>query len=127
MKRETLKKSLPTVMNYLEKRQKAKQNQLPKHLRPLPRWPIDVQMVLNAGIFYTLAWLMWNRDEFLSEATPALGMVVCLLLLIYSLIAALQLKEKYKNTTYAKRARINVWLMGAAALMFPASVAFFLP
>lgn len=127
MNRDKLKKNLPTVANYLEKRRKAKENQLPKHLRPLPRWPIDIQLVLNSGIFFTLAWLMWNRDEFLSEATPALGMVVCLLLLIYTLISAIQLREQYRGTPYAKRTLWNLRLMIIAGLMFPASVAFFLP
>jgi hypothetical protein len=126
-KEEKLKKALPTVMGYLDKRKKAKQNQLPRHLRPLPLWPIYFQMLLNAGIFFTLSWLMWNRDEFVTEAAPAIGLVVCLLLLIYTLITALQLKQRYEKLPGHRWAKINVWLMIAAGLMYPASVAFFLP
>lgn len=124
---QKLKKALPTVMGYLEKRKKAKQNQLPRHLRPLGKGPIWFQMGLNAGLFFTLCWLMWNRDEFVTEAAPAIGLVVCLLLLIYTLITALQLRARYDKLPGHRWASLNVWLMGAAALMFPLAVAFFLP
>ena len=127
MKEETLKKALPTLMNHLERRRKAAKNQLPRHLRPLPRWPIALQMLLNLAIVITLSTLMIQRDEFVTEAAPALGMVVCLLLLIYTLISALQLKQRYQKTPAQRLTVINIWLMGAAALMFPISVAFFLP
>ncbi|OGR90136.1 MAG: hypothetical protein A2992_08955 [Elusimicrobia bacterium RIFCSPLOWO2_01_FULL_59_12] len=127
MNRDTLKKALPTLMGHLERRRKVAQNQLPKHLRPLPRWPIVIQLALNSGIFITLSWLMLNRDEFLTEATPALGLVVCLLLLIYTLISAMRLKQRYKHLPGRRLAALNVWLMGLAALMIPLSVAYFLP
>jgi hypothetical protein len=126
MKKETLNKHLPTVMTYLEKRRAAKRNQLPKHLRPLSKKPIVFQIVLNLGIVFTLSWLMFNRDEFMTEAAPALGMVICLLLLIYSLINALQLRQRYQKIPGQRLAKLNVWLMGCAALLFPMSVAFFL-
>jgi hypothetical protein len=127
MKKETLHKHLPTFMSYIERRRAAKRNQLPKHLRPVPRWPIVAQMALNAGIFFILCYLMINRDEFMTEAAPALGLVICLLMLIYSLITALQLKQRYRKIPGERLAKLNVWLMGVAALMFPISVAFFLP
>ena len=125
--KDALTKHLPTVMTHLERRRKKAENQLPKHLRPLPRWPIVLQMVLNVAIAFTLAWLMINRDDFMTEAVPALGLVVCLLLLIYTLISALQLKLRYHKLPGHRLAAINVWLMWTAALMFPLSVAFFLP
>ena len=61
-RREKLKKAMPTVMGYIERREKAAQNQLPKHLRPLPGYPVFVQIALNAGIIFTLPWLMLNRE-----------------------------------------------------------------
>jgi hypothetical protein len=127
MNRETLKRTLPTLMSYLERRRKVAKNQLPKHLRPLPRWPIVLQIILNLAIVITLATLMINRDDFVTEAGPAVGLVICLLLLIYTLISALQLKHRYQKAPGYRLAVINVWIMGVAALMFPLSVAFFLP
>ena len=53
-----------------------------KHLRPLPRGPVLFQLVLNAAIGFTLCWLMWNRDEFMSEAAPAVGLLALGALLI---------------------------------------------
>ena len=54
-------------------------------------------------------------------------MVVCLLLLIYTLITALQLRHRYQKTPHQRLTRLNLWMMGIAALMFPMSVAYFLP
>jgi hypothetical protein len=127
MKKETLHKHLPTFMSYVERRRLAKANQLPRHLRPVPQWPIVVQMGINGGISFTLGYLMFNRDEFMTEAAPALGMVICLLLIIYTLITALQLKQRYRKIPGQRLASLNVWLMGVAAFLFPVSVAFFLP
>ena len=127
MNRENLKKALPTLMTYLERRSQTAKNQLPRHLRPLPRWPLVVQIILNLAIFITLVTLMINRDDFVTEAGPAVGLVMCLLLLIYTLISALQLKHRYLKAPGHRLAVINVWIMALAALMFPLSVAFFLP
>jgi hypothetical protein len=127
MNKDAIKKALPTVTGYLERRRKKAENQLPRHLRPLPMWPIYFQMALNLGLILTLSWLMSNRDEFMSEATPALGLVICLLTTIYTLISALQLKRRYSKSPGFRWAKWNVWLMGVAALMVPLSVAFFLP
>jgi len=127
VKRETLKKAVPTLMGYVERREKAAQNQLPKHLRPLSAGPVYIQLALNTAIVFTLCWLMMNRDEFMTEAAPALGLVICLLFLIYSLITALKMKHRYRSSPLRRWTVINVWLMWLAALLFPASVAFFLP
>jgi hypothetical protein len=127
MNKEKLKKHLPTLMNHLERRRRAATNRLPKHLRPLPLWPIVLQMVLNLSIVITLATLMIERDDFVTEAAPAVGLVGCLLLLIYTLISALQLKQRYQKIPGHRLAVINLWMMGLAALMFPMSVAYFLP
>jgi len=124
---EKLKKALPTVVNYLERRKKLRLNQLPRHLRPLSLWPIGVQLALNTGLFITLSWLMMNRDEFVTEAAPAIGLVISFLLLIYTLRTALYLRQRYYKLPGYRWARVNVWVMWAAALMFPVSVAFFLP
>ncbi|SRR5258708_6681160 len=127
MKMDTLKKAIPTFMGYWERRRQEKKNQLPKHLRPLLRRPVFVQMVLNTGIIITLSWLMLNRDEFLTEAAPAVGLVVCLLLLIYTLISALQLKHRFLKAPGYRLTLINLWIMGIAWLLFPISVTVFLP
>lgn len=126
-RREKLKKASPTVMGYIERRQRATQNQLPKHLRPLPAYPIYIQIALNVGVIVTLAWLMMSRDDFMTEAAPALGMVLCLLVLIYTLTTAFQLKRRYHSTRLRRWTVFNLWLMGLAGLMFPVSVAYFLP
>jgi hypothetical protein len=127
MNRDKLKASLPTIMAFWERREQRLRNQLPRHLRPLPSWPIWLQIALNIGIAITLASLMANRDEFFSEAVPAMGMVICLLLCIYTLISAVQLKSRYLKTPLHKLAQINLWLMIIAFLMLPASVSYFLP
>lgn len=126
-RKEKLKKSLPTLMGWVERRQEKARNQLPKHLRPLPMWPIFLQIVLNFSIIFTLSWLMISRDDFMTEAAPAVGLVICLLLLIYTLISAVQLKQRYQKTHGQRWSVINFWLMCAAALLYPASVAYFLP
>src|SRR5262245_48578156 len=124
MKTEKLKKALPTVAAYLERRREHARNQLPKHLRPLPYWPIYLQMVLNIAITSTLIWLMLSRDEFMTEAAPALGLVICLLLLIYTLISALQLKQQYDKAPGYRWTKINMGLMVIAFLTFAGSVAY---
>ena len=126
MDKQSLHKHVPTVMTYLEKRRAAKKNQLPKHLRPLPIGPIFIHMALNLAIFAMLCYLMLNRDEFMTEAAPAMGLVVTLMLLIYSLISSFQLKRRHAKTTAARWTRLNQWLMWWAALWFPIAIAYFL-
>ena len=127
MDRLTFKQVLPTLAGYLEKRRAAARNRLPKHLRPLPRWPILLQMALNLGLIVTLSTLMINRDDYLTEAGPAAGLVVCLLLLIYTLISALQLRHQYQKAPGYRLTVVNLWLMILAAILFPIGVASFLP
>ena len=127
IKKEAIKKSLPTFNAYLERRREKKRNQLPKHLRPISRGPVFFQIALNIGVFITLSWLMLNRDDFVTEAAPAMGLVICLLLLIYTLISALQLKHQFQNAPGRRWTVINFWLMVVTGLMFPATVSFFLP
>lgn len=127
MDSEKLKQHLPTVTGYLERRKKASQNQLPKHLRPKPIWPIFFQMALNAGLLYTLCTVMISHGDYLTEAGPAIAMVVCFLFLIYTMITALQLKKSHAKTRGNRWAKINFWLMAAAFLAWPACVAVYLP
>jgi hypothetical protein len=127
MDKQTIKNALPTISHFWEKRQAAKKNQLPKHLRPLPRWPIVIQIALNLGIIVTLSTLMLNRDDYLTEAGPAIGLVLSLLFLIYTLISALQLRQRYKKAPGYRWTQVNLWLMIVAAILFPIGVACFLP
>jgi hypothetical protein len=121
-----IKKHLPTIPRYLEKRRKRKQNQLPKHLRPPEVWPIWIQMVLNSALVITLYNLIVDRDDYLTEAGPAIILVVCLLVLIYTLITALRLRQTYQNTRGRRLAKINVWLMIIAFLCWTGSIVVFL-
>jgi hypothetical protein len=127
MNREKIKKALPTVAAYLEKRQKAKQNQLPKHLRPLPTTPIIFHVLLNSAIIATLVYLIANRDEFLTEGGPGLALVVCLLLLIFTLVSAFTLRSRYSKIAGQRLASWNMRLMWIAFVLWAATVAFFLP
>jgi len=121
-----IKKHLPTVPKYLEKRRKAKQNQLPKHLRPLPIWPIGIQLVLNAGLIVALFNLMVDRDDYLTEAGPAIILVVCLLILIYTLITAFRLRHVHDKTRGQKWAKLNIALMILAFLCWAGTIVVFL-
>jgi magnesium-transporting ATPase (P-type) len=121
------RRRLPTFFSYWEKRQKAARNRLPKHLRPPSRWPILLQIALNLGIFIALTHLMWNKEEFLTDAGPAITMVVCFLLLIYSMITAVRLRLRYRQTRGQRWASLNFYLMILAFLSWPAAVAVFLP
>jgi hypothetical protein len=118
---------LPTLTRILENRQKAKRNRLPKHLRPIPLWPIGVQMVLNAGLGITLTNLMLDRDEYLSEFGPAIALVACLLLLIYTLISAVRLRRLHDQTRGQKWAKINLALMALAFFSWALSIVVYLP
>src|SRR5262249_18466677 len=104
----------------------AAKNQLPKHLRPISRRPILFQMLLNIAIGIFLCGLMWNRDEFMSEATPAIGLVTCLICLIYTLITALQYRHRYTKAAYQRLTTMNLGLMGFAAFLWGSSVVYFL-
>src|SRR5579864_113498 len=93
-----LKSKLPTFMGYWERRQKAAYNQLPKHLRPPAIWPIGIQMAINTAVFLALVTLMVNKDDYVTDAGPAITMVVCLLVLIYTVINGVRMRNHYQNT-----------------------------
>jgi len=122
-----IKTHLPTVSKYLEKRRKAKQNQLPKHLRPREIWPVWIQLVLHAGLIVTLFNLMVDRDDYVTEAGPAIALVICLLILIYTLISAVRLRRVYDKIRGQKLAKLNLGMMILAFLFWAASIVVFLP
>src|SRR5882757_3176957 len=93
-----IKKHLPTIPGYIEKRRKAKQNRLPKHLRPPEIWPIWIQILLNIGLIVALSNMMVDRDDYVTEAAPAIALVVCFLLQIYTLISAFRLRNFFAKT-----------------------------
>ncbi len=121
-----IKTYLPTLPKYFEKRRQSKQNRLPKHLRPPEIWPMWVQIILNSGLIVTLSNLMVDRDEYLSEAGPALVLVGCLLLLIYTLISAFQKRHIYASGRGKKLVKLNFALMVLAFLFWAASIVVFL-
>ena len=126
MDKAKIRTHLPTIARYLEKRRKAKANQLPKHLRPPEVRPLWIQLILNSAIILTLCNLMADRDDFMSEAGPAVTLVVCLLLLIYTLITAMRLRHIHENSRGQKLAKLNVGLMVLAFLLWAASIVVFL-
>ena len=123
----TFKKHLPTVSGYWERRKKARRNQLPRHLRPPEIWPIWIQIALNAGLLCALFNLLVDRDEYLTEAGPAIVLVICFLLLIYTLITAFRLRRFYEKTRGQRLAKLNLGLMILAFLGWAASIVAFLP
>ncbi len=122
----TLKRTLPTVFQFLERRQKAARNRLPSHLRPPARWPIVVQIILNVAIIGTLIALISNIDDFVTDAVPAVVMIVCLLFLIYTIISGMRLRAKFLKRDGHRLAQVNFWMVIAALVLWPATVAFFL-
>lgn len=120
------KQHLPTLSGYIEKRRKAKHNQLPKHLRPVPTWPIGVQLLLNAALIVTLYNMMVDREEYLTEAGPAVLLIVCLLLLIYTFISAFQLKRRFPTGRAKRFTTLNFWLMILAFIFWCGSIMVFI-
>jgi len=78
------KNYLPTLNAWWEKRRKERQNRLPRHLRPAEIWPIWIQIALNTGLILTLCNLMIDRDDYLTEAGPAIIMIIAFLFLSLS-------------------------------------------
>ena len=122
-----IKAHLPTVAGYLEKRNRTKLNQLPKHLRPPEIWPLWIQVALNTGLIIGLWNLTVDRDDFLTEAGPAIALVVCFLVLIYTLISAVRLRAFYEKTRGQRLSKINLGLMILAFLFWAGSIVVFLP
>src|SRR5258708_7390523 len=92
------KEALPTVAAFLERRQKAARNRLPKHLRPPAFWPIGVQMAINLAILTTVVTLMMNQDEYTTESGPAVILVICMVFLISTIINALRMRLRFQKT-----------------------------
>ncbi len=126
MNKGKLRDYFPTLPKLLEKRRRAKENLLPKHLRPRPVWPIGVQVLLNVGLLVTLYNMMIDRDDYASEAAPAIVLVICLLLLIYTFLSAVRLKHRYAVGRGRRLAKLNVWLMVLSFLTWCGSILVFL-
>jgi len=126
MNRDVLKEKIPTFLSWWETRQKARQNQLPRHLRPMPIWPVKVQCVLNLAVFYFLYSLMVDQDDYLTDAGPAMIMAACLILLLFTLPTAIRMKRRYQGLPGQRWTKVNFWLMGLALVMWPLTVAFYL-
>jgi len=122
-----LKRKLPTFVGWWERRRQAARNRLPKHLRPPALWPIGLQIVLNLAIMIALLTLISNRDDYVTDAGPAITMVICLLFLIFTVIEGFKMRAQYKGTRGQRWAKLNFSLMIVAFLCWPASVAFYLP
>jgi len=119
-------KQLPTLHAWLEKRREVRRNQLPEHLRPVPTWPIVIQIILNIGIAYSLLSLMWNRDDVFSEGKAGAGISVCMLLVIATLVQAIRYKRRYAGIPGQRLAKINFWVMVFAFLCLPAAISVFM-
>ena len=126
MRSKLVSRHIPTVAQWLDKRAAVKRNQLPAHLRPRPIWPLWVQVGLNAAIAYTLAHLIFNRDEYFTETGPAFVIGVCIFLLIFTIIEGLTYRTRYRDKPGARLAKINLWLVGIAFLFLPLAVYIFL-
>lgn len=122
-----IKASLPTLNAWWDRRKKVKQNRLPRHLRPPAVWPIWVQIALNSALIVTHFNLMVDRDDYLTEAGPAIAMVVCFLFLIYTLISAVRLRRHYEKLRGERLTKINLGLMALAFLSWAGTVVVFLP
>jgi hypothetical protein len=118
---------LPTLAAWWEKRRKEKQNRLPKHLRPPEIWPIWIQIALNSGLIVMLCNMMIDRDDYLTEAGPAIGMIAAFLFLIFTVIEAVRYRRHYANTRGSRLAKINFVLMIFAFLSWAGSIVVFLP
>jgi hypothetical protein len=122
-----LKRHVPTFFGFVERRQAARRNRLPKHLRPIVLWPLYLQIVLNTTLIITLSTLMLNKDEYLTDAGPAIVMAICLVMLFYTVSSAFKLKVRYAQIRGRRLSRLNFWLMALAFLCWPLAVVVFLP
>jgi len=122
-----IKAYLPTAAAWWDKRRKERQNRLPRHLRPPAIWPLWVQIALNTGLIVTLCNLMINRDDYLTEAGPAISMGVCFLFLIFTIIEAVRKRRFYVKMRGARLAKFNMVLMVLAFLSWAGCIVVFLP
>jgi hypothetical protein len=117
----------PTLAAWWEKRQKAKHNRLPKHLRPPEVWPIWIQIALNVGLIVMLANMMIDRDDYLTEAGPAIGMIVAFLFLIFTVIEGIRYRRHYDKIRGSRLAKFNFVIMILAFLSWAGCIVVFLP
>ena len=123
----TIRETLPTLFTYWDRRTKARQNRLPKHLRAPGLHPIFVQQTFNLLIIGATTYLMWNRDEFPNEAAPAAVMVISALLLFYTVPNAFAVKRRYAKIKGRRWAKLNFYSTWFAVLSVPICLAYFLP
>jgi hypothetical protein len=121
----SLKRYVPTVANWLDRRAQARKKQMPQHLRPRPIWPVWIQIVLNIGIAYTLCHLSFYRDEYFTETGPAFIMGICTFLLIFTIIEGIRYRTLYRGTPRYRLVKINLWLLAIAFLCLPLAIATF--
>ena len=123
----SLREKLPTLFNLINQRREAARNRLPKHLRPPSRGPILVQLALNAGLIVVLCTIMLNKDDYVSEAGPAIALIVCLLFLIGTVATAVHYRKLYRGTPLQRWAKLNFGFMVVALLCWPAAIYVYLP
>lgn len=121
-----LKSTLPTLSRLLDKVRAPAAPQLPKHLRPQATWPLAVQLALNAGLIITLYNMMIDREEYLSEAGPAIVLVICLMVLISTFINAFRLRRRYATGKPKRFASLNFGMMILAFIFWCASIIVFM-
>lgn len=126
MDQSSLKRHVPTVTRWLERRAEGKRNRLPAHLRPRPVWPIWIQVLLNLALIYTFFHLMLNRDEFFSDTGPASVLAVCTLVLIGTIIEGLRYRKLYHGKPGARLAKTNFILLCIAFISWPFAIATFI-
>jgi hypothetical protein len=122
----TLKKALPTFSEAIDRWRKKRHNRLPKHLRPPEIWPLWLQIAFNSGLIIALSSMIIDQDDYLSDAGPAIGMVVCFLFLVYTVISSLQMRVRFQGIRGAKLAKVNLWMTGSAFLLWAYTVSIFL-
>ena len=126
MRSKLVNRHMPTLSQWVDKRAAIKRNRLPEHLRPRPIWPLWIQIILNLSIAYTLAHLMWNRDEYFTETGPAFIIGICIFLLIFTMIEGLTYRTRYRGKPGGRLAKINLWLLGLAFFCLPFAIFIFM-
>jgi hypothetical protein len=122
-----LKRNLPTFFGFIEKRRKLRQKRLPKHLQPLPLWPVWFQVALNFLLIGTNLTLIWNKDEYLTDVGPSIPMIVGLLFLFYAVISAFQLRSQFFKGRGARLVKIDIALTVLSFLTWTGAIVAFLP
>ena len=122
-----IRKHLPTVAAWWDRRRKEKENRLPRHLRPPAIWPLWIQVALNIGLIVTLWNLMIGRDDYLTEAGPAITMGICFLVLIFTIIESVRMRRFYDKRRGVKLSKVNMVLTILAFLSWAGCIVVFLP